>query len=133
MVFTSDDAMMNHIKDSIKSKWQATDLGKPSKIIGIKITITPESMKISQQKYIENLLCKENMAEANPVGMPLDSNIKIGLNPVHNELNQSNSYAKLLGELQYIANTTRPDISYTINKLAAYTVPQTPAYNTMEH
>ena len=61
------------------------------------------------------------MAEANPVGMPLDPNIKIGPNPEHNEPNQSNSYAKLLGELQYIANATRPDISYAVNKLAAYT------------
>ena len=53
--------------------------------------------------------------------MPLDPNIKIGLNPVHNEPNQSNSYTKLLGELQYVANTTRPDISYAVNKLASYT------------
>jgi hypothetical protein len=28
---------------------------------------------------------------------------------------------KLLGELQFIANSTRPDISYAVNKLAAYT------------
>ena len=61
------------------------------------------------------------MAEANPVGMPLDPNNKIEPNPVPNEPNRSNSYAKLLGELQYVANATRPDISYAVNKLAAYT------------
>ena len=61
------------------------------------------------------------MAEANLVGMPLDPNVKIGLNPVHNEPNRSNSYAKLLGELQYVANAIRPDISYAVNKLASYT------------
>jgi hypothetical protein len=33
----------------------------------------------------------------------------------------TNSYARLLGELQFIANSTRPDISYAVNKLAAYT------------
>jgi hypothetical protein len=38
-----------------------------------------------------------------------------------NEPNRSNSYAKILGELQYLANCTRPDISYTVNRLAAYT------------
>ena len=31
------------------------------------------------------------------------------------------SYVRLLGELQYIANCTRPDIVYTVNKLATYT------------
>src|ERR1700685_797014 len=113
--------MMEHMKRSIESEWQATDLGEPSKIIGIEITIMPEYLRISQGKYVENLLRKENMAEANPVGMPLDPNVKIGPNLVYNELNWSNSYTKLLGELQYIANTTRPDISYAVNKLASYT------------
>src|SRR5882762_9491045 len=121
MLFASNDAMVEHMKESIESEWQATDLGEPSKIIGIKITFMPRSLRISQQKYIENLLHKEKMAEANPVGMPLDPNVKIGPNPIHNELNRSNSYAKFLGELQYLANTTQPDISYAINKLGSYT------------
>src|ERR1700720_4105 len=121
MLFASGNVMMGHMKSTIESEWQATDLGKPAKIIGIEITIKPEYLRISQGKYIDNLLCMENMAEANPVGMPLDPNIKIGPNPIHNELNWSNSYAKLLGELQYLANTTRPDISYAVNKLGLYT------------
>ena len=121
MLFASSDTMMGHMKISIESEWQATDLGEPSKIIGIEVTIMPEYLRISQGKYIDNLLRKENMAEANPVGMPLDPNIKIGLNLIHNEPNRSNSYTKLLGELQYLVNTTWPDISYAINKLGSYT------------
>jgi len=97
MLFASNDAMMEHMKKSIESKWQATDLGEPSKIIGIKITFMLRSLRISQQKYIKNLLRKEKMAEANLVSMPLDPNI------------------------QYLANTTRPDISYAVNKLGSYT------------
>src|SRR5882762_10537260 len=58
------------------------------KIIGIEVSIMPGYLRISQGKYIENLLHKENMAEANPVGMPLDPNIKIGPNPIHNEPNR---------------------------------------------
>src|ERR1700720_4444478 len=112
----------------------ATDLGKPAKIIGIEITIKPEYLRISQGKYIDNLLRKENMAEANLVGMPLDPNIKIGLNPIHNEPNRSNSYAKLQGELQYLANTTQPDISYAVNKLGSYTAnPSLEHYGSLKH
>jgi len=133
LLFASNDTMMEHMKNSIESEWQATDLGEPSKIIGIEITMMPEYLRISQGKYIDNLLRKENMAEANPVGMPLDPNIKIGPNPEHNEPNRSNSYAKLLGELQYVANATRPDISYAVNKLAAYTAnPSLEHYGTLK-
>jgi hypothetical protein len=61
------------------------------------------------------------MEDANPVTMPLDPNIKLVPNSDANEPNRSNSYARLLGELQFIANNTRPDISFAVNRLAAYT------------
>ena len=51
----------------------------------------------------------------------MDPNIKLGHNTDDNEPNRSNSYAQLLGSLQFLANSTRPDISYAVNKLAAYT------------
>ena len=61
------------------------------------------------------------MADTNPITILMDPNMKLAPNPDENEPNQSNSYAKLLGCLQFLANSTRPDISYAINKLAAYT------------
>jgi hypothetical protein len=90
------------MKDSIESEWEVTDLGEPSKIVGIEITQMPGQVFISQTKYIEALLKKEGMEEANPVGMPLDPHVKLEKNPVDNEPNRSNDYAKLLGELQYV-------------------------------
>ena len=54
--------------------------------------------------------------------MPLDPNNKILPNPDGNKGNQSNSYAQLLGELQFVANSTRPNIAFAVNRLALYTV-----------
>ena len=51
----------------------------------------------------------------------MDPNIKLEPNPDGNEGNQSNSFAKLLGELQFLTNSTRPDITFAVNWLAAYT------------
>jgi hypothetical protein len=61
------------------------------------------------------------MVDTNPVGMPMDPNGKLGPNPEINEPNRGNSYARLLGELQYISNSTRLDITFAVNKLATYT------------
>ena len=61
------------------------------------------------------------MAKANPTSIPMDPNMKLGPNPDENQPNCSSSYARLLGSLQFLANSTRPDISYAVNKLAAYT------------
>ena len=121
LLFASTDQMMDHMKDVLSSEWEVTNLGEPHKIVGIEVMCTNNSISISQQKYIENLLHKEDMLEANPVAMPMDLNIKLAPDLDNNKLNHSNLYAKLLGCLQFISNSTRPDISYAVNKLAAYT------------
>jgi hypothetical protein len=121
LLFASSDWMMEHMKNSLRSEWELTDLGEPRKIIGIEIKRTDNSITISQQKYIETLLRREMMADVNPIGMPMDPNGKLGPNIEINKPNCSNTYARLLGKLQYISNSTRPDISYAVNKLAAYT------------
>ena len=112
---------MQQMKGEIRSQWEATDMGDPAKIEGIEITQKGNSIIISQEKYIEAILRRENMENANPVSTPLDPNVKIGPNPDGKVGNRSNSFAKLLGELQFLANATRPDIAHAINRLAAYT------------
>ena len=82
---------MDHMKDTLSSEWDVTDLGEPHKIVGIEVTCTNNSISISQQKYIESLLCKENMQDANPAAIPMDPNIKLTPNLDNNELNCSNS------------------------------------------
>jgi len=52
--------------------------------------------------------------------MLLDPNAPLVPNPEGNDSDCSNSFARLLGELQYIANMTRPDIVYAVNRLASY-------------
>ena len=61
------------------------------------------------------------MDTCNAVSTPLDPNVALVPNPEDNEINCSNDYARLLGELQYILNTSRLDITYAVNRLASYT------------
>jgi hypothetical protein len=112
---------MKEKKTFLQFEWEVTDLGEPNKIIGIEITQKPDSITILQQAYIESILCQENLHEMHGTQSPMDPNIKFIWNPDDNEFNHSNSFAQLLGELQYIANYTQPDITYAVNKLALYT------------
>src|SRR6266850_1948745 len=120
LLFALSEEAMTIMKDNLKSKWQMTDLREPSKIIGIEITIDDRSVMISQKKYIENILIKEGLKRANPVSMPLDSNTPLVPNPNEGEADRSNSYLRLLRELQFLANTTRPDTAFAVNRLASY-------------
>jgi len=73
------------------------------------------------RRDVENILAKEGLEGANQVSTPLDPNMALVPNPDRNKGNQSNSYVRLLGELQFLANMTRPDITFVVNRLALYT------------
>jgi tRNA(Ser,Leu) C12 N-acetylase TAN1 len=90
---------MDEIKTMLKVEWEMTDLGEPSKMVSIKITQTDRTITISQKKYIENILAKEGLENANPVSTPLDQNITLEPNPDKTQGNKNNSYARLLGKL----------------------------------
>jgi hypothetical protein len=112
---------MKKMKSDIKAEWEVMDLGEPSKIIGIEIMMNKDTIAISQSKYIESILKKEGLERCNPITMLLDPSTPLEPNPEGNEGDQSNSFARLLGELQFIANATRPDIAYAVNRLVSYT------------
>jgi len=61
LLFATTIRLMNKMKADIKAEWEVTDLGEPSKIVGIKITIGKDSIAISQSKYIESILKKEGL------------------------------------------------------------------------
>jgi hypothetical protein len=112
---------MEKMKNNLHSEWEVTNLREPTKIVGIEITHTENSITISQKQYIETILKREGLEQANPVSMPMDLNIKLQLNSDGNEGNHGNSYVKVLRKLQFLANTTRLDIAFAVNRLMAYT------------
>ena len=109
------------MKEMIRGEWEVTDLGEPAKIVGIEIQMKPTKVIILQKQYIESILNKEGMERANPVGMPMDPKTIIEANPDGTKGSHSNSYARLLGELQYLTNATWLDIAFAVNRLASYT------------
>jgi len=115
LTFATTIELQQKAKADVESKWEITDLGIPSKIVGIELTISPDSIFISSSKYIDAILLRENLGRINSVSTPLNPNITLVPNPEGNDGNQSNSFASLLGELQYIANATHPDIAYAVN------------------
>jgi len=128
LLFASGDDLMRKMKEEIKASWEVTDMGEPKKIIGIEISHTRNTVTISQQRYIESILEHENLTDCNHISMPMDPKVKISPNLEGNEGSWSNYFAQLLGELQFLANTTQPDIAFAVNHLSSCT-----ANPTMEH
>jgi hypothetical protein len=121
LLFALSTAAMEKLKEELNELFDLTDLGEPSKIVGIEISIADDAVTISQPQYVDSLLRKYKMEDANPVSTPLDPNGKLEPNKEQRKPNRSNDYASLIGSLQFLAIATRPDIAYAVNRLAAYT------------
>jgi len=87
LLFAKPDELMEQTKSDLHTKWEMTDLGEPTKIIGIEITQTDDSITLLQKIYVESILECEGFSEINSVATPLDPNIKLVPNPNGNEGN----------------------------------------------
>lgn len=104
LLFASSDKLIEQTIADVRSVWEITVLGEPTKIVGIEITQTDDSITISQKVYIKSILEREGLSGINSVTTPLDPNIKLEPNSDGSEGSRSNSFARLLGELQFLAN-----------------------------
>jgi len=58
LIFATTIELKYKAKADVESKWEITNLGVPSKIVGIELMISPDSIFISSSKYIESILLK---------------------------------------------------------------------------
>ena len=119
--FANLDEMKVHTKKDLESMFELIDMGEPSTIVGIKISQGKDSITISQTKYVESILRKAGMEQANTVCTPLDPKLPIKPNLEGNEGDKRNSFTCLLSSLQYLTTATCPDITFAVNRLSTYT------------
>ncbi|KAL0290713.1 UNVERIFIED_CONTAM: Retrovirus-related Pol polyprotein from transposon TNT 1-94 [Sesamum angustifolium] len=97
-----------------------TDMGEADVILGIKLIRSTDGIAISQSHYVEKILEKFGYQNSRIAKMPYDSSVALFKNESGVSVAQLR-YSQIIGSLQYLANGTRPDISFCVSKLARYT------------
>jgi hypothetical protein len=113
----------NHLKTEFKMK----DLGKTKFCLDLQLEHISSGILVHQSAYIQNILEKFNMDKAYPSKTPmvvrsLDRD-KDPFRPKDDDeeiLGLEFPYLTVIGALMYLANCTRPDISFAIKLLARY-------------
>ena len=97
------------------------DLGPVHYCLGIEFKQDSDgTMKMSQRKYIEDVLVRFGMKDCKPINTPLVGNQKLKLPESGEELPDSYPYQNLIGSLMYLAVSTRPDIAYAVSALSQF-------------
>ena len=128
LALSTNDNLNDDVETELNKHFEVKSLGKPKLLLGIKINIGEDFISLCQTIYIDFLLDKYGLTDANPLSTPMDPNVKLDLEAeYHGEAKTraytkiEHGYAQLIGSLMYLALATRPDISYAVNRLAQFT------------
>ena len=110
----------------IKNKFTLKEIGEPEAILGMKLYYdkSRKIIKLDHCKYIEEMLKTYRMENSNSNSTPASEEL---LGPEHCPTMDSDRYEmkkypyrNLIGELLYLAHSSRPDISYSVGVLSRF-------------
>ena len=77
LIFETNQKVVCETKKFLGSKFDMKDLGEAEAILGIKITRTPNELKLSQEHYVEKILRKLEHFDCKSVSTPYDPNSQL--------------------------------------------------------
>ena len=123
IIFAKNKSLMDDTISKLKAKINIQDLGKVKYLLGVNFDEIVHKYYLHQTTYIEKLMIKFEDLSRNHVDLPL----KLGIVPpreekgiVENEIMRKFSYRTLIGCLSFLADRSRPDISFAVNFMSQF-------------
>eukprot|EP00963_Diacronema_lutheri_P012506 scaffold1797_cov453-Pavlova_lutheri.AAC.1 len=131
LLASKNTTLINQIKDLIRQHYKATDLGEAKNFLGITISrdrnnrVMSMEQAVKVKEYLEQHRVTECKPNTRPLSVPVSSEEK-------GEIVAQTTYQKIVGQLQYLGGTTRPDLTHAASVLARYnTCPTSIHWNAM--
>jgi hypothetical protein len=127
ITFTDSCKESSQFEKELQNRFDIKIIGEPLLLLGMTVlrNILNGMITLSQSHYIEKILMRFGLHDANPVLTPLNSNIKLDDEKQQDEAQSdgrgSGPYTMAIGSLLYIGMGTWPDISFAVQTLAQYT------------
>jgi hypothetical protein len=118
IITSSSNQAIDNLLHNLKSDFAVKHLGPLKFFLGIEVIPSTNSVLLSQQRYIKDILSRTKMLEAKPVNTPMASSTSLSAHegepfPDHT------LFRSTVGALQYLSITC-PDIAFAINKLSQF-------------
>ena len=119
-IFSKDP---EEFKQEVKSKFQIKDLGESSVLLGMNVAQEPGAVTLLQQHYIDSQLERFGLSHLFPASTPMKpGGLLVQMSNAEKiaHLKSGNNYCSLVGALNYLGVTTRPDIRFAVSSLLQY-------------
>jgi Reverse transcriptase (RNA-dependent DNA polymerase) len=102
-------------------RFDMKDMGIASRFLGMEIEYGKDgSIKVHQNRYIQQLLERHGMQDGNPVTTPMDTSVKLTKRAGEDVQADPKEYASIVGGLMFAACVTRPDIMCAVGQLSQF-------------
>lgn len=122
MLIYVDDILIigngDDIIKELKQKFNAKNLGKMERFLGMEIQRNEDTIIIKQTNMIEKILQKFNMSDCKGMKTPMEINYNIQIYDDEEILDVP--YRELIGSLIYLTVTSRPDLTFAVSYLSRY-------------
>jgi hypothetical protein len=117
---SSTDAAVEALLNDLWSEFALKDLGPLNYFMGIEVKPSSDAIVLIQEKYTREILRRVGMQDCKAMRTPLLTDEKLSLSdgdPLTSD--DATNYHSVVGALQYLT-LTRPDISFSINKVCQF-------------
>lgn len=114
------NALMKHLQDKFKVTYDIE--GDVKQFVGMQITHNSQTNTVilHQKPYIQKLLEKFNLKEANPVAVPAEPGLYLQAPEDNLNYEKKQPYREAVGSLIFVATVSRPDISYAVSQVSRF-------------
>lgn len=120
IVASSSQAATSALLNDLQHEFALKDLGDLHYFLGIEVRRSADTLILSQERYALDVLARAGMKNCKPVDTPLPTSTKLSLEEGERlGPDDATKYKSLVGALQYLT-LTRPDISYSVNKVCQF-------------
>eukprot|EP00253_Pinus_taeda_P009909 PITA_09909 len=114
----SDPNLINHVKSSLKKKFEMTHLGHLHYFLGLQVLQSKEGISLSQPKYACDLLRYFHMEDCKPAPSPFQSGAKISVTCTSPKVDATLDH-QLVGKRLYLTHT-HPNLSFVVGLIARF-------------
>src|SRR5580693_5502403 len=109
-----------HAKEEFMKKWECRDLGKAKEFLHMCIQRKNGRIYLDQTAYLQKVLQRFKLQNANPVHTPLPEGYQPSPNTSPADPSLRSQFQQVIGSLLYMMLGTRPDIAFAVTKLSQH-------------
>lgn len=117
LVFSDNEDLLRSFRDHMNEAYTVKWNEEPALYLGIKIEVQEDSVSIGQSHYIDSILDRFGMTNRSIAKTPVPAKTVFKKNDTAHDDVANVPYQELIGSLQWLASSTRPDIAYAVSQL----------------